>query len=142
MTTTTRTSLASDLRVSVARLARRLRQEGAPGDATPSQLATLALIYRSKPMTLGELAAAERVRPPSMTRIVAALEEHGLVKREQSPDDGRVLHVLITEKGRRAHEEYQKRRDEWLSKQLAHLSSDERKLLHRAAELLERLVDR
>jgi DNA-binding MarR family transcriptional regulator len=142
MTRAITSGLAPKLRVSIARLARRLRQEGAPGDATPSQLAALALIYRSAPMTLGELAAAERVKPPSMTRIVAALEERGLVQREQSPQDGRVIRVLITGAGRRAHEEYQKRRDEWLHKQLATLGPDERKLLERASELLDRLVER
>jgi DNA-binding MarR family transcriptional regulator len=142
MTRAATTGLAPKLRVSIARLARRLRQEGSPGDATPSQLAALALIYRSAPMTLGELAAAERVKPPSMTRIVGALEERGLVTREQSPEDGRVVRVQITDAGRRAHEEYQKRRDAWLDKQLAGFNADERKLLDQAAKLLDRLVER
>src|ERR1700756_2048038 len=96
--------LASRLRSSVARLARRLRQEGIVNqEASPSQLAALATLFRSGPITLGELAGAERVKPPTMTRIVAALEERGLVRREPSPDDGRIVHVVVTDGGRTAH---------------------------------------
>jgi DNA-binding MarR family transcriptional regulator len=135
-------ALASRLRVAVARLGRRLRQEGSGGDATPSQLTALATLYHQGPLTLGELAASERVKPPSMTRIVAALEERGLVAREPSPEDGRVVRVVVTDAGRRAHEEYQKRRDEWLSRKLATLTVEEREVLRKASELMERMVER
>ncbi len=141
MRTATKTELASRLRVGVARLARRLRQEGAGEDATPSQLTALATLYHRGPMTPGELAATERVKPPSMTRIVAALEERGLVTREGSAEDRRVVHVLVTDAGRRAHEEYQQRRDEWLHRRLATLTGEERALLARAAGLMDRLVE-
>jgi DNA-binding MarR family transcriptional regulator len=130
---------ASQLRVSVARLARRLRQEGAGPDATPSQLAALATLYHEGPMTLGELAAAERVKPPSMTRIVGALEERGLVARTASSDDRRVQNVGVTDAGRAAHQEYRKRRDAWLCRQLGKLSTDERQLLEKAADILDRM---
>jgi DNA-binding MarR family transcriptional regulator len=92
-------------------------------------------------MTIGDLAAAERVKPPTMTRIVAALEERGLVRREGSSDDGRVVHVVVTPAGRSAHEEYRKRRDAWLRKRLAGLSASERDTLSRAADLLDRLAE-
>jgi DNA-binding MarR family transcriptional regulator len=92
-------------------------------------------------MTPGELAATERVKPPSMTRIVAALEERGLVTREPSPDDGRVVHVVVTAEGRRTYEEYQQRRDEWLHRRLKGLTGEERAVLARAAELMERFVE-
>src|SRR5438309_2886518 len=90
--------LASRLRSCVARLSRRLRQEGMVNqEATPSQLTAIATLSLTGPMTLGELAGAERVKPPTMTRIVAALEERGLVRREPSPDDRRVVHVVLTD---------------------------------------------
>ena len=141
MPTLTKSQLASRLRVSVARLARRLRQEGSREDATPSQLTTLATLYRDGPMTLGELAEAERVRPPSMTKIVAALVERGLVRREVSKEDARVVHVEATAKGRAEHEEYQKRREAWLNHRLAELTPEERALLAEAVEILDRMGD-
>ena len=134
--------LASRLRSSVARLARRLRQEGIVNEeASPSQLTALATLFRTGPMTLGELASAERVKPPTMTRIVGALEERGLVRREASADDGRVVHVVVTDDGRRAHEEYRKRRDAWLRGKLSRLSAPERHTLAWASEIIDRLAE-
>jgi DNA-binding MarR family transcriptional regulator len=99
--TKTTPELASRLRSSVARLARRLRQEGMVNqEATPSQLTALATLFRTGPITLSELAAAERVKPPTMTRIVAALEEQGLVQRESSSEDGRLVLLVVTPEGR------------------------------------------
>jgi len=140
--TRTTPELASRLRSSVARLGRRLRQEGiANQEASPSQLAALATLFRTGPMTLGELAAAERVKPPTMTRIVAALEERGLVRRDPSTEDGRIVHVVVTGQGRRAHEDYRKRRDAWLRSRLANLSAPERHTLAWAAEIFDRLAE-
>src|SRR5437763_4164453 len=139
---TTSASLASHLRVAIARLARQLRQEGAQEDATPSQLAALATLYHRAPITLGELAAIERVKPPTMTRVVAGLEEKGLVRREHTSADGRMIHVAITDTGRKAHEDYQKRRDAWLARKLAELNKEERATLAEAALIFERLVER
>src|SRR5438477_11778511 len=87
--------LTSRLRMVVARLSRRLRRESNEG-ATPSQLAALATIERHGPITLGDLAGHERVRPPTMTRIVTGLEETELVRRESDPTDRRVARVTIT----------------------------------------------
>jgi DNA-binding MarR family transcriptional regulator len=92
-------------------------------------------------MTLGELAAAERVKPPSMTRVVARLEERGLVRRDHSSDDARVVHVSVTDEGRLAHEEYRKRRDAWLCRQLTKLTPEERELLAKASDVLDRLAE-
>src|SRR5438874_12211588 len=97
MPRTTSPTLASHLRVAVARLARQLRQAGAQEDASPSQLAALATLYHSGAITVGELAQTERVKPPTMTRIVAALEERGLVRREHTSADGRMVHVAVTD---------------------------------------------
>jgi len=143
MPTLTRSAprLASQLRVAVARLARRMRQEGSSEDSTPSQLTALATLFHDGPMTIGELAAAERVKPPSMTRVVAALEERGLVQREHSSTDARVVKVSATDAGRRAHEEYRKRRDAWVAQQLAKLEPEERELLAKATQILDRLAD-
>lgn len=136
-----KTDLAPRLRIGVARLARRLRQEGAGEDTTPSQLTALSALYHQGPMTPGELAAHERVKPPSMTRIVAALEERGLVSREPDADDGRVVRIVVTGAGRAAHEAYQQRRDEWLHRRLATLTGEQRAVLAKAADLLDRLVE-
>ena len=90
--------LASALRLAVARLARRVRQEGtsAGDDLTASRLAALTTIEALGPITLGELAAIEQVQPPSMTRIVARLEEGGLVERQVDPNDRRIVRVRVT----------------------------------------------
>ncbi len=86
------TELASQLRLAVARLTRRIRQEAAATgeELTASTQGALASIERLGPITLGELAAVEQVQPPSMTRIVARLEEWGYVTRVVDPDDRRV----------------------------------------------------
>ncbi len=141
MPRTTAPTLASHLRMAVARLARQLRHQGAQEDATPSQLAALATLYHQSPITVGELAAIEHVKPPTMTRIVTALEERELVRREHSPSDGRIIRLSITDKGREAHEEYQKRRDAWLDRKLAGLSKDDRDILAKAARIFERLIE-
>jgi len=142
VTRTTSTTLASHLRIAVARLARRLRQEGAEEGASPSQLAALGtLFHQGTSITVGELAARERVKPPTMTRVVAALEERGLVRREHTSADGRIIHVTITDAGRAAHEEYAKRRDVWLARKLADLPREERAILAQAAVIFERVVE-
>src|SRR5438445_7860760 len=86
--------LASRLRLSVTRLARRLRQQAsAEAEVSPSQLATLASVERLGPITLGDLAAVERVQPPTMTRIITALEDAGLGSRHVDERDRRIARV-------------------------------------------------
>lgn len=134
------TDLASELRLAVTRLARRLRQEGAEG-ITPSQLSALASIEHHGPITLGDLAAHERVQPPTMTRIVAALADQGLVAREVDPDDRRVARVRVTSAGRRLLARSRRRKAAYLASRLRRLDDDERLLLARAVPILERLLE-
>ncbi len=133
--------LSTALRVAVMRLARRLRQKGAHDGLTPSQLSTLATVERRGPLTLGELAAAERVQPPSMTRTVVALEAAGFLVRSADPADGRVALVAVSRAGRQAITAIRRRRDAWLEVQLAALPVEDIETLRRAALVLERLAD-
>ena len=135
--------LASALRLTVARLARRVRQEGtsAGDDVTASRLAALTTIEAVGPLTLGELAAIEQVQPPSMTRIVARLEQAGLAEREIDPDDRRIVRVRVTDEGRRLLARSRTRRDAFLAKRVARLTDDERELLARAIVILDKLQE-
>lgn len=139
-TTASQTELASRLRLAVMRLARRLRQHGGE-QATPSQTSALVSLERTGSLTIGDLAAAERVQPPTMTRIVAALEEGGLVIREEDLDDRRLVRVRITAEGRRLLERSRSRKTAYLAQRLRDLSQDDRATLARAAEILERMVE-
>lgn len=124
----------------VTRLARRLRQQ-AETEASPTQLAVLATVERDGPITLGELAAVERVQPPTITAAVGRLEQRGLVQRRTDPDDRRVARVEITSHGRRLLEQSRSRKTAYLERRLSALSADERDALERAAGILERLVE-
>lgn len=135
--------LAARLRLASARLSRRVRQEALSGgdDLTASRLAALATIEDLGPITLGELAAVEQVQPPSMTRIVARLEEHGLVVRQVDPDDRRIARVQITDAGRETLGRSRTRKDAFLARRVARLSPDERVALAGALPVLEALID-
>jgi DNA-binding MarR family transcriptional regulator len=141
--TTAPAQLASRLRLTVARLARRVRHEGtgAGDDLTASRLAALATVERLGPITLGELAAVEQVQPPSMTRIVARLEELGLATRETDADDRRVARVRVTGDGRALLTRSRTRKDAFLARRVSALTPDERATLERALPLLDRLMD-
>jgi DNA-binding MarR family transcriptional regulator len=135
--------LASNLRLTIARLARRIRQEGtsAGNDLTASRLAALTTIDAMGPLTLGELAAIEQVQPPSMTRIIARLEEGGLAARAIDATDRRIVRVQITEEGKRLLASSRTKRDAFLARQVARLADDEREILARALPILERLQE-
>lgn len=132
--------LASQLRFAVMRLSRRLRQH-APEDITPSQLSALSVIVREGRLTLRQLADAERVQPPTITRIVDLLEQKGLAVRVPSEEDRRVAYVEPTATGRAIVETIRRRRDAYLARRLRTLTAEERELLERAAVLLERLIE-
>jgi DNA-binding MarR family transcriptional regulator len=132
--------LASALRISVMRLARRIRNERESDGLSLSQLAVLGTLSRSGPTTAGELAAAEKVKPPSMTRTVGCLEELGLVTRRPHDTDGRQVVVELTDAARDVIEVDRARRDAWLAQRLDELKPAERELLRRVAPVLERLV--
>ena len=132
--------LASQLRIGVTRLARRLRLEG-DASVTPTLLVALATIERHGPMTAGELAAHERVRKPTVTRLIASLLEHGLIERTPDPLDGRVTWVQLSAEGRRFLQRVRHRKDAYLWKRLRRLTPDELDTLERASALLERLLE-
>ena len=132
--------LASRLRLAVTRLGRRLRTQ-LPGELSPSQLATLASVERLAPITLGELSTAERVKPPTMTKIVACLEEQGLVSRTVDPSDRRVARVEPTATGLAFLEDSRQQKDAYLAQRLRSLAHEDRVVLEQAAEVLERILD-
>ena len=132
--------LASGMRLAVMRLARRMRAERADTDLTVSQLAALATVERHGPLTPGELAAHERVRPPSMTKIVTPLEQSGLLVRSPHPTDGRQVLLAITPAGTALLREDRRRREAWLARQLGELDAADVEVLRRAVTVLERLA--
>jgi DNA-binding MarR family transcriptional regulator len=136
--------LATALRISVSRLARRLRVERlVPELAEPAlsdtQLAALATLERHGAMTPGELAEHEKVQPPSMTRVIAALVDWELVTRAPHPTDRRQVILTVTTGGRELVQKVRRRREAWLAKRLAELSPEERATLRAAAPILEKL---
>jgi DNA-binding MarR family transcriptional regulator len=140
MRTSSQADLAVRLRLVVARTARRLRQE-AGGELTPSQAAALATIDRHGPLTPSELADRERVRRPTATRVIAVLEEAGLVDRTPDPYDGRSCLVAVSPGGRELLARVRTRKNAYLSRRLRGLSAEERATLDRAAAILERVLE-
>jgi DNA-binding MarR family transcriptional regulator len=139
--TRTDAGLASQLRVSVARLARRLRNERDPENQLGiGSISVLGVLLRHGEQTIGQLAAHERVQPPSMTRTVNCLVDDGYAVRRPSETDGRSTLVEISEKGRQTLLADRRRREAWLARQLKDLTPDERDLLRRVAPLIERLA--
>jgi DNA-binding MarR family transcriptional regulator len=136
--------LATALRISVSRLARRLRVEriaqGSIAQAlSDTQLAALATLERHETMSPGELADHEKVQPPSMTRVIAALEERRLVTRMPHPTDGRQVVLTVTAEGRALVHQARRLREAWLAKRLQELTPQERATLRAAAPILEKL---
>ncbi len=138
----TDSGLSSALRISVARLSRRLRGERDPSNDLLSvgQLSVLGSLFRNGPCSVGELAAIERVQPPSMTRTVNCLEEGGYVVRRKHETDKRQVVVALSEKGEQTLAADRKRRDVWLAQRLRELTPEERDLLRKAAPIIERLA--
>jgi DNA-binding MarR family transcriptional regulator len=136
----TQAGLASSLRIAIGRLNRRLRNEREDDSLTLNQLAALGALERLGPTPVGELAAHERVRPPSMTRTVSSLEELGLVVREPHEVDRRLAVVRITEAGLGRTAADRKRRDAWLAHRLRELTPEERKQLRGVLPILEKLT--
>jgi len=130
--------VASRLPLAVMRLSRRLRQH-APGGITPSQLSALTTVVAEGRITLSQLAVAERVQPPSITRVVDVLVTDGFATRTQSEEDRRVAWVEPTPSGRALVDAVRRQRDAYLAQRLATLSREDVAVLSRAAELLEAL---
>ena len=131
--------LASRLRLVVMRLSRRLRQH-APGDITPSQLSALATIVVEGRITLSGLAEAERVQPPSITRVVDVLVSRGLATRTQSSEDRRVAWVEPTAAGRDLIEAVRRERDAYLAQRLRTLNADDRALIGHLVEVATKIA--
>ena len=143
MTSATPTAY-SRLRLAAARLhsaaihvLRRLRTVDEASGLGPARLSALSVLVFGGPCTLGELAAAEQVTPPSMSRVAGALEEAGLVKREADPRDGRAIRLSATDAGRKILEEARDRRVEVLADLLADLDQPDVESIERTVELIE-----
>jgi DNA-binding MarR family transcriptional regulator len=136
----TNAGLASELRVSVMRLRRRLAAQRHPdNDLSLGSMAVLGALYRQGDLTVGELATRERVQPPSMTRTINCLEDGGYVTRRPHDTDGRQITVALTELGRETLLADRDRRDAWLTVQLSQLTTEERAVLRAAAPILDAL---
>jgi DNA-binding MarR family transcriptional regulator len=131
--------LATRLRVAVTRLNRKLRQQALAG-LSPAQASALGTLNRLGSPTLGELAAAEQVQPPTATRLVTTLERAGLVARETDGDDRRVVRVRITAEGRRNLQRIRTLKNAYLTRRLAALDPPERAQADSLTRLLEHLV--
>jgi DNA-binding MarR family transcriptional regulator len=122
------------------RLARRLRQmQDDSLGLNSNQLSAMSVLLNSGDQLMGELAAQERVQPPSMTRIVNSLEERGYVVRRPDPRDHRQCLVTLTDSGRQVLLANRRRRDEWLAVRIAELDPPDREVLRHAVRVLERL---
>jgi DNA-binding MarR family transcriptional regulator len=135
--------LASALRISVTRLARRLRAERAAHGLQPelsdTQLGALATLERHGAMTPGGLAEHEKVQPPSMTRVIAVLEERNLVMRAPHASDRRQVMLTVTDQGKELVQQSRRLREAWLARRLRELTPEERAKLRAAAPILEKL---
>ena len=136
----TTAQLAVLVRDAITRVNRRMRQTRPVGDLTHSQISALQSLDLGGALTPRELAEAERVRPPTMTRIVSRLEELGLVARTPHPTDGRQVILALSPAGRELLDGYRRTRDEWFANRLAELSHEERDTIARAAEILTRIA--
>jgi DNA-binding MarR family transcriptional regulator len=139
-TTLDTAALAHDLRLAVMRLSRRLRNQRVDTSVTLTHLAALSTLKRHGPMSPGELAAHERVQPPSMTRVVVALEGMGLVSRTPHPTDGRQVIIGLTDASEELLAAEARAREAWLAERLQELTSEERAVLREAAGIMDTLA--
>ena len=139
-TTLDTAALAHDLRLAVMRFSRRLRNQRVDTSVTLSHLAALSTLKRHGPMSPGELAGHERVQPPSMTRVVVALEGMGLVTRSPHPTDGRQVVIDLTPAAEDLLGAEARAREAWLSGMLGQLTAEERAVLREAAVIMDKLA--
>ncbi|ACY20547.1 regulatory protein MarR [Gordonia bronchialis DSM 43247] len=134
-------SLAGDLSLAVVRFARRLRGRRENKLVSLTQLSALSTLHHEGPMTPGALAAAERVRPPSMTRVIASLSDLGMIKREPHPTDGRQAIVTLAPAGRDVVTDELAARKAWLDDRLSELTSDERDTLRQVVAIMNKMIN-
>jgi len=133
-------AIADQLHSLAIHLLRKLRREDESSGLSAPRLSALSVIVFGGPITLGDLAGAEQVRPPTMTRIVQALEEQGLVAKTKNTSDARNTYLSATPAGRQLLMEGRERRVRTLARQIAELSSNDRETLQQAAEILKSVV--
>ncbi|MGY1633878.1 MarR family winged helix-turn-helix transcriptional regulator [Geodermatophilus sp. SYSU D01186] len=139
-TTLETAALAHDLRLAVMRFSRRLRSQRVDQSVTLTHLAALSTLQQHGAMSPGELAAHERVQPPSMTRVVVALEGMGLVTRSPHPTDGRQVVIDLTPAAEELLAVEARAREAWLSGRLQELTAEERAVLREAAAIMGKLA--
>ncbi len=137
----TAAELAAALRPSLLRLTRVLRNQRVDTSVTLTQLSALGTLFKKGSMSAGDLAACERVQPPSMTKVLASLEDKGLVTREAHPSDKRQAIIVLTQAGVDLLESERRERTAWLSQRVAQLSPDERAALHDVIPVLDKLAE-
>jgi DNA-binding MarR family transcriptional regulator len=133
--------LSNLLRPSLLRLTRRVRAQRVDQSVTLTQLSAMGALHARGPMSAGELAACERVQPPSMTKVLANLEERGLVRRDVHPTDRRQAIIAITDKGVALLDSERRSRDAWLAQRVSQLSAEEMDILARAVPVLDKLAE-
>jgi len=138
---TTIAELASHLRPALLRLTRIVRNQRVDMSVTLTQLSAMATLQKKGSMSAGELANCERVQPPSMTKVLANLEERGLVQRDVHPTDRRQAIIAITDAGIALLDSERRSRDAWLTRRLATLTAEERALLQRVVPILDKLAE-
>jgi DNA-binding MarR family transcriptional regulator len=139
-TRTTIAELAAQLRPSLLRLTRVIRNQRVDMSVTLTQLSAMATLNAKGPMSAGELANCERVQPPSMTKVLSMLEERELVRRDAHPGDRRQAIMSITAAGVALLDSERRSRDAWLSQRLAQLTPDERAALRNVVPVLDKLA--
>jgi DNA-binding MarR family transcriptional regulator len=132
--------VADRLHSAAIHLLRRVRKQDAATGEGPARLSALSVLVFGGPITLGELAATEQVRPPTMTRIVTGLERGGLVQRMADPADSRRVRIRATGKGERLLQRGRKRRIKYLARHLEDLANEDLQALRKAADILEKLM--
>jgi DNA-binding MarR family transcriptional regulator len=132
--------LPARLRLAIARMARRMRQE-AGDELSPSTMAALATIEHHGPLTPSELADIERIKRPTATRVLNRLEDDGLIERAADPSDGRSALIRVTKEGAALLKKLRSRKNAYLARRLRELPDEDVAALERAAEVLERLLD-
>jgi DNA-binding MarR family transcriptional regulator len=132
--------LADELRPALLRLARGIRNQRVDMSVTLAQLSALVTLRNCGPLGAGELAAHERVQPPTMTKVLSQLEERGFVERKVNPSDKRQAIIEITDAGQSLLASERELRNQWLAERLANLDAADRQLLHTIVPVLDRLV--
>ena len=141
MVSMTPAELAAQLRPALLRLTRLIRNQRVDMSVTLTQLSALATLRKHGPMSPGELAGIERVQPPSMTKVLALLEDRGLVTRQAHPTDRRQAVIVLAQPGIDLLDSERRSRDAWLSRRLAERTEDELALLLSVVPVLDKLAE-